>query len=787
MLIPGITSNSFVGSSKNRPTQPELRPKSIYEGSIPGFGSLTFYPYSNDNNSSITSVEVTRSPDSMLAPDTVVYGNSTSISTFSAGSTLSSPNTSISSISSIYSSSSYSLNSVYVALYFNLAPFIESWTSASITFKDSVTNQTIYTYNITGLYGAYNSIAIPASKQNLINGISYTISGTVTTTHQSTLDYMNWYGIPARIDVNNVSITASFSNSFGTRTAMSLIPFDNPAFVQVGSNITYSVKTTNAEGSTQVTQIPVSVPSINSTFPINYSESQDNILSVILPATNSTAVSNPVIDNFTISMFRSSNGQVVQTSQSNIGTLYSVSGSFIENEQYGMTVLAETRDVIVRQTIPSGIRPNRWETFTPTAARSGSSTNVAVITIPPHSSGQVTYTVTSSIPLSNNTLTAGGNQTNFITVTGNFVHGQAYVFTVTATKPGKTNLVAATSPFIPNISEISGSGVQGLGTDSTYAYYLFRFSGNVTIVGSPLPADIVLVGGGGGGGTSWYSNGAGGGGGGAGGVITASVTIPVGNNPLVLGSGGPAIYSGTTASTGNNSTFLGYTANGGGWGGYTNSSSPNAAFAPGSGGSGGGAGGAFSGTTGPASGISGQGNSGGGSSDPYWSGNITRVPGGGGGGGKASSGSSGAGSPSNDNAGVGGKGGDGIVPFSSSVVSSAIRNFYNPSISGMAGVGGGGAGGSGKNWDYSNNNNWGSATQVAQNIGGSWGPSWSGDTYVNESYPTQYTGAGGFGNTFYNGGYPPSRFFNSSSAYYFVASGAQGGLYIRVLKNLVGL
>jgi hypothetical protein len=126
--------------------------------------------------------------------------------------------------------------------------------------------------------------------------------------------------------------------------------------------------------------------------------------------------------------------------------------------------------------------------------------------------------------------------------------------------------------------------------------------GNLTYSASYL----IVAGGGSGGASTYVQNvGAGGGGGGAGGLLTGSLTLVQGSTySFVVGAGGAGVGAGSVptylnGNAGNNSTALGLTAVGGGYGASTGSG--------GSGGSGGG--GSYSGAGG--SGTSGQGNAGG--------------------------------------------------------------------------------------------------------------------------------------------------------------------------------
>lgn len=212
--------------------------------------------------------------------------------------------------------------------------------------------------------------------------------------------------------------------------------------------------------------------------------------------------------------------------------------------------------------------------------------------------------------------------------------------------------------------------------DANFLYIDFKNTGSSTLQvfgNTPIPADYVIVGGGGGGGwpgyismsnpncyydtylheCSYYAGTCGsgswifygywagsnyigfalndygcskptfrtnldGGGGGAGGVLTGSINLTSQNYPITVGAGGvagswnAATNSGTNPTNGANTTALGLTAFGGGYGAYGLSAKAN------SGGSGGGAGGQQPG----GNGTTGQGNHGSFRMDPGSSGNT---------------------------------------------------------------------------------------------------------------------------------------------------------------------
>ena len=158
--------------------------------------------------------------------------------------------------------------------------------------------------------------------------------------------------------------------------------------------------------------------------------------------------------------------------------------------------------------------------------------------------------------------------------------------------------------------------------------------------GPPIDIDYLIIGGGGG--SQAYNSTRATGGGGAGGFISGSATVTPGYTDLSIsvGPGGLRTFGATVAddpgNTGNNSTFLGLTAYGGGGGGDSNDSGLSVGNGL-PGGSGGGAGasrkvsaGAQTGSGGIA--VSGQGFNGGGSTTPGSSGGWLAGAGGGAGG-----------------------------------------------------------------------------------------------------------------------------------------------------------
>ncbi len=215
----------------------------------------------------------------------------------------------------------------------------------------------------------------------------------------------------------------------------------------------------------------------------------------------------------------------------------------------------------------------------------------------------------------------------------------------------------------------------------------FMTTWSVTTV-SDLTVDYLVVAGGGGGGA--YI----GGGGGGGGVLSGTVALARGSYDAVVGHGGAGgIFAVSLSQSGENSSFAGNTAIGGGRGGHWYPS--EVLFAPEAGGSGGGGIGCVScSARSGAEGSSGQGNSGGDGSNPS---NNSGAAGGGGG----------AGAPGGDSVASvrAGHGGDGIA----SAVT-GVNSYYGGGGGGgaeigvAAGAGGAGGGGSGTNSDAAADN-----------------------------------------------------------------------------------
>lgn len=238
------------------------------------------------------------------------------------------------------------------------------------------------------------------------------------------------------------------------------------------------------------------------------------------------------------------------------------------------------------------------------------------------------------------------------------------------------------------------SGFDEASSDEEFAYFHFLSSGDV-VFATEYTCDIALIGGGGAGGNT------NGGGGGAGDVVLPlAVLIPVGSHPLVIGDGGGASDT-ASVRQGQDSTFWGYTAIGGGAG----ARSQQDGFAGGSGGGGC--------RAAPAVGGEGIGENG------HDGGATTGTLAGGGGGGSQDPGLPGTGSgPSN----LGGKGGDGVPVFGLRRFAAGGGGAGVSSSGGNPGLGGGGS--------ASNNSSTNTGTPPEENTG-----SGSGGLRDNSSLP----------------------------------------------------
>jgi len=175
--------------------------------------------------------------------------------------------------------------------------------------------------------------------------------------------------------------------------------------------------------------------------------------------------------------------------------------------------------------------------------------------------GTITYTATS---------TPGsftGTGASPITVSG-LTNGTAYTFKVSGTTNYgvASDASAASNSITPTVPKPTVTGGT-LTSDATYYYRAFTSSGNLTVSGASLTADVLIVAGGANGGGGIYNQNACGfrlwiigSGGGAGGLISASSsTITPSTLTVTVGAGG--------GGTGSNSSVTGYTtALGGGTG-----------------------------------------------------------------------------------------------------------------------------------------------------------------------------------------------------------------------------
>ena len=254
-------------------------------------------------------------------------------------------------------------------------------------------------------------------------------------------------------------------------------------------------------------------------------------------------------------------------------------------------------------------------------------------------------------------------------------------------------------------------------TATNQTTYTWTLSGAITV-------DVLMVAGGGGGGKQV------GGGGGAGGLLHHTNQTLSGQKTIVVGDGGiGGDYSaGTTAYSGNNTTFTGFDNAIGGGKGVSYSG-----IAGSTGGSGGGGGGN---STSGYSGTSGQGNAGGNGRNSSWAG------GGGGGAGAA-----GQGSPSNSVGGYGGAGLDKSTVFGTTY---GVSGWFAGGGGGCSQTGtGGGAGGQGGGGRGGNNA--GTAEGVREkgvdHTGGGGGGTRDGNSgqTTPEGVPTNDGGKGGSG------------------------------------------
>ena len=209
------------------------------------------------------------------------------------------------------------------------------------------------------------------------------------------------------------------------------------------------------------------------------------------------------------------------------------------------------------------------------------------------------------------------NGVNFVNANNTYTLLVGDVGTVITCSVTATNGFGSDSELTSNsVTVTAQSSIVATGGTITYAggktIHTFTSSGNFNVSFAPNGAviDALIIAGGGGGGVYF------GAGGGAGGVIQLSAdSLVAGNYPVVIGAGGAAATSIVfKASNGNNTTFKGNTAIGGGGGG-SGAGAPTEANGA-NGGSGGGGAGTGTGGTGEVGqgfdGIGGYGGSGGG-------------------------------------------------------------------------------------------------------------------------------------------------------------------------------
>jgi len=267
---------------------------------------------------------------------------------------------------------------------------------------------------------------------------------------------------------------------------------------------------------------------------------------------------------------------------------------------------------------------------------------------------QVTCTWPYKLNFSGASVTNNGDGTATVTVTpssatnvGVGTTGRHLVYTSTNTAGASVSIFEASGNIgigsIPVSNKLEVTGTTQIGpaacvatggtvtTSGGYTIHTFTSNGTLTVTSGCSNAEYLIVAGGGGGGTGI------GGGGGAGGLLQGTgTTLTAQAYSIVVGSGGGADASG------NNSSFNGLTAIGGGAGGRFN----NVACT--TGGSGGGAGGASTGTPQGCDGTAGQGNRGGNGNSASGAGSA----GGGAGAGANGTNASGLGSPGNGGTGI---------------------------------------------------------------------------------------------------------------------------------------
>jgi hypothetical protein len=267
------------------------------------------------------------------------------------------------------------------------------------------------------------------------------------------------------------------------------------------------------------------------------------------------------------------------------------------------------------------------------------------------------------------------------------------------------------SSWIP----VSGASINATGGIISYSsgYKIHTFTGNGTfsVSGSGVVEYLIVAGGGSGGSGEANPAGDSPGGGGAGGILYGNISLTPQTYVVTVGAGGGAV-TGTSQNgiNGSNSSALGLTAIGGGFGGREEGPGGN-------GGSGGGGGGSCtSGRKSGGAGTTGQGNRGGTGGDA----GCSRRAGAGGGG---------AGMPGEDERGnLGGNGGIGIfysISGKSEYYAGGGGGGNSANVAGLPGQGGLGGGGNGGTSPS------GPGTNGVANTGGGGGATGSGTSLQN--------------------------------------------------------
>ena len=293
--------------------------------------------------------------------------------------------------------------------------------------------------------------------------------------------------------------------------------------------------------------------------------------------------------------------------------------------------------------------------------------------------------------------------------------GQGVTFVYIDATVGWRTVAGSDDPFAqPGVTPtfIAASGGNSCGTVGDFKFHVFTGPGTlcVSAVGNPAGSStidyMVVAGGGGGGGTSIGGCYAGGGGGGAGGwrassgvasgsytagpapltSPVAAIPVSVQGYPISIGGGGAAGPPTGDGTKGTNTTALGITSTGGGFGGRRGCTGNGG---PGGSGGGGGSDNTTAGTGNSPPVTPAQGSSGGrgcGGPGGY---------GGGGGGGAILAGANPTGSGAGGKAGLGGNGATSNINNSSTAYAGGGGGgaYNNPGGAGCGGAGGGGNGG----------------------------------------------------------------------------------------------